>query len=635
MSAAGTCPSCGAPLRFGAAESLALVCSYCRSAVVRAGAELQLIGKVPDLVATGSRLALGAAGELNGAAFTVVGHLQLGHRDAKGNADGVWDEWHVSFPGGGWGWLAEAQGHLLFTRPTPLSRPPPRFGALHAGSRIPNLPGAGPLVVDEVNEASFVAAEGELPFRPAVGATYRFADCSTREGAFVTLDYGSEGDEPEMFAGREVSYADAGLAQYQRPFERAPEGRAMACPNCNGPLSLKLAATESMTCPSCHGLLDVSSPHVKLLKALQQRAKPPLPLGARGKLDGTEYEVVGWMRRAVHDDGADWPWDEYLLHGNPGYRWLTESNGHWHFLWPVPAGKVEEESGAARCDGRRFRLYQRGAAKYVEMQGEFYWRVEAGAAVDTRDFIAPPFILSKEETQHEVNWSRGEYIPGAKVWQAFAQPGSPPAATGVGAAQPNMHAQVRERLWGICLCALGALLALALLLSNLHPRRQALDMQVPVQNGQVALSEPFELTGGPQAIELIGDANVEQAWVGLDAALINDDTGESDAVGIELSHYYGYDDEGSWSEGSPRGSAIIGRVSDGRYVLRVEPVTETSPGGRLPAMARVTVWTGAFLVGPLLLALACIFAVPVWVSWQAWSFEKQRWDASDSPWGSS
>ena len=624
---AGTCPSCGAPIRFGGAESLVTVCSHCRSAVQRKGANLEALGKLPDLVATDTRLALGAAGAISGKAFTIVGHLQLGHLNERGEEDAVWDEWHLAFADGTWGWLAEAQGHLLFTRPL-ASAQVPRYGSLRAGKRI-ELTGAGSVAVDEVNEAKFVAAEGELPFRPHPGAKYRFADCTSDNGGFVTIDYGSEVDQPEVFAGRELTYTEAGLKGFEsRAAQRHPEGHALRCPNCGGPLTVHIAATQSATCPSCGSLLDVTKEPARVLAQLQKRATPPLPLGARGKLGENQLEVIGWMQRSVKVDGIDYTWDEYLLHGEIGYRWLSESNGHWLYLSPIPAGKVAhvDEFTSAECDGRRFRHFQSGDARYGEIQGEFYWLIKTQQEVHTADFVAPPYLLSRELSGKEVNWSRGEHLDGAVLWRAFAQPGSPPRARGVGAAQPNPFSASLGTLWTIALVSLLALIVAAIALSS-RRREVALNLQVPLTQAGVSLSEPFDLTGGPQAVTIRASAPVDQAWVGLDVALINDESGESDAAGFELSHYHGVDDGEAWSEGTREGTAVIGHVPDGRYLLRVEPQVENRQAA--PPFARVEVETHAFLLGPFLLAALLILSWPALSSFRASAFERARWSESD------
>ncbi len=71
----GACPQCGAPIKFGGAYSLAAICGYCRSAVARKGAQLDLVGKIPDLVTTATQLRLNDAGKLDGTPFTIVGRL--------------------------------------------------------------------------------------------------------------------------------------------------------------------------------------------------------------------------------------------------------------------------------------------------------------------------------------------------------------------------------------------------------------------------------------------------------------------------------------------------------------------------------------------------------------------------------
>jgi hypothetical protein len=624
----GTCPNCGAPLEFGGAQSLAAICSRCRSAVVRSGADLENVGKLPDLVATGSRLSLIARGAIGGKAFAIIGHLQLGHV----NGDAIWDEWYVSFADGSWGWLAEAQGRLLFTQLRAAAGQLPAFDSLHAGQSL-RLASAA-VAVDEVNDARFVTAEGELPYRPRLNETYRFADCTDASGGFYTIDYGTSAGEPQLFAGRQLSYAEAGLADFHSPSGRHPEGHALSCPNCGANIGLKIVSSESVTCPSCRALLDITRQPAQLLAQLQGRSKPPLPPGAKGRIAEQELEVIGWMKRSVVVDGTAYWWDEYLLHGAAGYRWLTESAGHWLFMEAVPAGKVSSglaEAGNAACEGRRYRHFQSAQAKYEEIQGEFYWRIETGARIQTDDYVAPPYVLSSEKSAGEINWSRGGYLTGHQVWTAFKQPGKPPHAVGVGAAQPNPYPKRTAHAWSVALVALGVVGLLSALLST--RRQTVLTLTVPLSDGgeAITLSPPFEIPGGPQGVEIAANASVQQAWIGLDVALINDESGESDAVGFELSHYEGKDSDGPWSEGNRSGSAVIGSVPSGRYVLRVEPEWQRETGGVLPSTAHVTVSKAAFAKDLLYLVIALIFFWPVLALVLQHRFEKRRWAESDHP----
>lgn len=623
---ASACPQCGAPLRFGGAHSLAAACAYCRSAVLRTGAKLELAGKLPDLVATDTRLSLGANGRVSGKPFVVLGRLQLSQGEA------AWNEWYVSFGDGSWGWLAEAQGRLYVTRPIAGATGLPRWKALHAGMAI-ELPGAGRAVVDELNEAKLLSFEGELPVPPDVGETWPYADCTTESGAFATIDYGAE--EPVLYAGREVSYADAGIADLApAPTAGAEPARALTCPGCGGRVALRRPDAKAFACPSCHSLLDVSRGDLTVLGVLEGRTAPPIPLGTRGTLRGEQLEVLGFLVRSIEVDGQRYPWQELLLHGPGGYRWLSVYGGHWVFLHPISGAKVQERAGkSARCDGRTFKHFQSGEARYDEIQGEFYWEIRAGEAVHTDDFVAPPLLLSAERSETEASWSRGEYVPGEELWKAFALPGKPPRAVGVGAAQPNPHTTGLWHTWKAAGIGIVALLLLGGIVSLTAPREEVLALDVPLVPGRVVLSEPFELRGGPQAVEIRAEASVEQAWVGLDVALIHDESGESEAVAFDLAHFSGVDGGESWSEGSRRGSAVVGQVKDGRYLLRVEPQVERG-GGAVPATAAVRVVRGVFLATPLLLALALAAAWPVTSSIRAVTFEKRRWQESDHPWSS-
>lgn len=621
---ASACPQCGAPLRFGGGASLAAACAHCRSAVLRSGARLELAGKVPDLVATDTRLSIGAMGRVGAQPFVVLGRLQL----SQGAA--TWNEWYVSL-GGGWGWLAEAQGRLLLTRPIDRAAPLPAFTDLRVGQEL-QLPGAGRAVVEELGQARLISYEGELPVAPAPGETWPFADCSTDGGGFATLDYG--GEAAALYAGRELSYAEAGIADLAPPAgaEEAP-AQALACPGCGGPVLLRRPDARAFACPSCHSLLDVGAGGLKVLEVLDGRTAPPIPLGSHGTLRGERLTVLGFLVRSIEVEGERFAWQELVLHGPGGYRWLSVYGGHWLLLRPLASARVTEGAGRVRCDGRTFKHFQGGKVRTDELQGELPWEARAGEVVDSDDFVSPPFLLSVERGEREQAWSRGEYLPGEELWRAFGLAGAPPRPRGVAAAEPNPHLAVLGRIWALAGLALAALLLLAGATWLLLPRQELLVLEVPLAQGQVTLSPPFELAGGPQAVEVAARAELSQAWVGLDVALIHEESGESEAVAFELSHYSGVDGGESWSEGSKSGSAVVGRVADGRYLLRVEPHAEQGRGA-VPASAEVRVVRGPFLLPPLLLALLLVVVAPLWRSLRAVGFEKRRWAESDHPWSS-
>ncbi|HSB28761.1 MAG TPA: DUF4178 domain-containing protein, partial [Pyrinomonadaceae bacterium] len=153
------CPSCGAPVSFKSGSSIVVICNYCRSAVARTDRELRDIGRVAELVETGSPLQLGLRGTWRGINFELTGRAQMGHE-----AGGVWDEWYATFANGSTGWLAEAQGrfYLTFAEKIDPSAIPP-VTRLRLGLPVESIPAATPPIVAEIGFARTLGAIGEIP----------------------------------------------------------------------------------------------------------------------------------------------------------------------------------------------------------------------------------------------------------------------------------------------------------------------------------------------------------------------------------------------------------------------------------------------------------------------------------------
>ena len=295
------CPACGAPVNFKTGSSIVVVCDFCHSAVARGDRRLEDLGKVAEIVETGSPLQVGLRGVYNGVAFELTGRAQLGHE-----AGGMWDEWYAAFSNGAWGWLAEAQGRFYFTFQQAAGGQAlfPPFEYLQVGQAVAAIPGSLTLTVAEKGVARALGAEGEIPYRLVPGEQHRYADLSGPRGEFGTLDYSQP--QPLIFLGREVTLAEIGMATARAPEREARRVQAhqLSCPNCGGPLALLAPdVTERVTCPNCGSLLDVNQGQLKFLKALQRpRVVPIIPLGKTGEFDGGRLTVIGFMQRSVKFD---------------------------------------------------------------------------------------------------------------------------------------------------------------------------------------------------------------------------------------------------------------------------------------------------------------------------------------------
>jgi hypothetical protein len=413
------CPACGGLVEFHVASSLVTICEHCHSAIARGDKALEDVGKVADLVDSQSPLRLGLQGNYRGKNYEIVGRVQYQHP-----AGGVWDEWYMAFGGDRWGWLAEAQGRFYVTFEVPLrgSIGVPAFDQLDVGQAY-NLGKIGVLKVGERNEAAAASAEGEIPWQFKPRAPVRFADLYGPHAQFATLDYSDA--EPRIYVGAEVSIGELGLPKSafaeQKPAKEV-KGLQLNCPKCGGALELHAPdATQRVACPYCASLLDVQQGNLRYLSTLRpSRIAPLIPLGTTGAFAGTSYTVIGFLVRSVTEEGVVYRWQEYLLY-NPsvGFRWLVHSDDHWNFVTPVSPGEVDDRFQRAYYAGKSFRLFQTGLATVRHVLGEFYWKVEVGEEVQTRDLIHPPEALSIETAQGEQNISLGIYVRPAEIEKAF------------------------------------------------------------------------------------------------------------------------------------------------------------------------------------------------------------------------
>ena len=416
-----------------------------------------------------------------------------------------------------------------------------------------------------------------------------------------------------------------------------PQAKALNCPQCGAAITLRaLGHAETVVCESCHSILDAKDPNLQILQKFQVitgEVPPLIPLGSRGKLRGTDYEVIGFQRRSITVEGIRYDWHEYVLF-NPykATHYLTEYNGHWNDISVCKELPVVNFSSVNYL-GEVYRHFQTSDANTNYVLGEFPWQVRVGEHATVTDYVKPPRVLSSEKSANEVTWSLGEYMYGADIWKSFNLPGQPPEAIGVYENQPSPISENVKGIWS-------AFLAFALLLLFLMAgfdfasnKTTVFDSSYRLNAGEPKgeasfVTDVFELGGRTSNVQITTSASVDNSWIYLNYALINQDSGQAWDFGREVSYYHGYDSDGSWTEGSRRDTVVIPSIPAGHYYLRIEPEVDAR---HPPISYSVQVKRDVPVLGFFGIALLALLLPAIAITWRSMNFERMRWAESDHP----
>ena len=219
----------------------------------------------------------------------------------------------------------------------------------------------------------------------------------------------------------------------------------------------------------------------------------------------------------------------------------------------------------------------------------------------------------------------------SRYLEGFALPGDPPERIGVYENQPSALSADTKSIW----LAFGGFALVLLVMMMLfwtfdrdEPVFQGNYIFTPGQKGEASfVTDIFELSGRPSDVGLDTTADVDNSWIYLNFALINQDTGHAYDFGREVSYYHGRDQDGYWSEGKRTDTAIIPTVPAGHYYLRVEP--ESDVRGRIISYS-LTAKRDVPLASFFGLALLALLVPAGLITWRSMNFEHQRWaDSGD------
>ncbi|OYY94568.1 MAG: hypothetical protein B7Y41_07005 [Hydrogenophilales bacterium 28-61-23] len=412
----------------------------------------------------------------------------------------------------------------------------------------------------------------------------------------------------------------------------APPGkpRLLDCPVCGGAITLRAVGhSVNVACMQCNSLLDVALEEVKILKKAHEKQRDlSIPLGARGKLDGIEWEAVGYQERSSGSGSDRYVWDETLLF-NPyhGFRFLAQAQGHWSLYRVI-------KSGTALPAGTRFARFFSGQTQTDYVLGEFYWRARMGDQVHVTDSISPPYVMSTEKNGEEINVSLGAYLAREEVAAAFGlDPGKLPRLQGIAPNQPSPFAArvpgvLRASLLAVAL-ATGIQLVQAYSAKNQVVHNEHLTVTTTTRD-EARVTMPFELEPPQANVCLESAAILDNNWAELSVTLVDASSQERRSLNQGMESYSGVDSGEAWREGDNIANDCFPAVPGGQYRLIFNAEAGALGWGAdqrqifyIQARRDVPIWSNWFA---LLLAL---LPYPFYLWLRHHSFEYTRWSDSD------
>ncbi len=620
------CPSCGAQLELDQVLTHFAVCSYCQSALIVDRETLAIAGKMAALRPPLGPLALGFTGSIKNRSFGVLGRVRYAH------GAGFWDEWYLRSEDGEAFWISQDEDRIVLEELHRGGSLPKTIVDIEPGSTL-KVAGLD-FVVRERGVAILEAAEGQLPFPIVPGEEHPFVDLVGKDGAFGTLEFGDDGprlfvgkriSQSELKLDQDFSIEQvdslnpekAAIGSERRRVVKtsgreivlscescggslsAPGGgeTTMTCTHCGASVDLTLtrlpcpsckssiavhnpAKAIQLTCLNCHARVGFSDDDVDLLETPKETVAPQtraIGLGAPCTFSGQEYRVVGYMRLEERDEGKSYFTEEYLLHSREvGYRWLSEYSGHFSIFnelanFPPFKPSTLRKKATFNFKKRSWRVFEKGRYQIDFVDGELPWVAAVGDWSSYMDAIAPPFVLSAEWTDNELSWSEGLYLEPKEVAIAFGiSVKQLPRRRGVGANQPYRSTVFKRQSLKVMIGFLIFSIVLAIWSANTGFEHKETLRVTRSEYDQEFVTQSFEITSAPSLCQFKFTADVNNAWVYLDVALLNAKDEALMDFSAEMSYYHGTEGGESWSEGSTTTDIPVRINAPGSYRLLIK-----------------------------------------------------------------
>jgi hypothetical protein len=334
------------------------------------------------------------------------------------------------------------------------------------------------------------------------------------------------------------------------------------CPICKTINKHEISFSVSdYVCRSCSNLINRN-------KNISQRViKKPvenvvLEVGQKGIIDGVEYNVVGIIVRKY---GSSIYWREYYLKDEKkGDAFLSESNGHWVFLLPLPKEKLRTKSSKQVIfDQKTYRWYETTQC-HIDAASGFFEDVLNFNMATYKEYVNGTKMISQEQSVSATEYFIGNHISKYKVKKAFKIPNLP-NYSGIGIVQP-FYINIKQAINILCIAAL-LICLLQLYVYNSRTNYSVFEQTVKFEDvkNKEYIGKSFNLSGGSAPLKINLHSEVDNSWANVELSLVNEITNETIYTSKDIEEYHGYEDGENWAEGSTSQEFNLCGVSSGQY----------------------------------------------------------------------
>lgn len=303
---------------------------------------------------------------------------------------------------------------------------------------------------------------------------------------------------------------------------------------------------------------------------------------SKGMLEGKPVKVIAMANKKelANPNGL---WTEYtLIDDNGKIYFLNFSYGHFTLMTEdpdVPCNELLNHTNSYfRYKNQQYKKFSSYNYNTLSCAGEFQYDVIDVRRINCIDFIAPPYAVSVEkDTKGRLSGFSGRHVTRKEAAEIVGKWNLESIEqTGVGMSQP-FYFGIDFRSFSIySLIFLAAFAIISLLTGLFAPdRKQLVTLEStlsPNKEETQIITRSFILN--PKAaysyfLHFKSVCHLDNNWVDIQLALINEVTGEERYETISSEYYSGIEDGYFWTEGSDIGEINLSDVPPGVYHLEL------------------------------------------------------------------